>query len=100
MDKGFGIPCQAWNFCFFEKLANLVGSYICADENTQKGMNMDIARFMIKITSAIVLNESLRVLINKIPYVINMCEDSFGPMRIFATPKEKGTQASISDSSS
>src|SRR3954468_14848507 len=59
-----GIPCHAWNFNFFEKLANQVGTYICADENTQKGTIMDVARIMVRTDKSKELNDSFSVSID------------------------------------
>ena len=44
-----GIPCHAWNKEFFS-LANAFGSYICSDDSTLKRMNMDDARFLVRIS--------------------------------------------------
>ncbi|XP_058758617.1 uncharacterized protein LOC131631862 [Vicia villosa] len=78
----YGIPCHAWSFSFFEMLANRFGSYVCSDENTLNGSNMDIARFMIRTSGTSVLNENLEVNINGIPYKIALREDSYGPLRL------------------
>lgn len=54
-------------FSFFEMLANTVGKYICADENTIRGC-MGVARFMVIIKCVVVLNETFNVLINGVSF--------------------------------
>ena len=65
-------------------LANTVGKFICADENTSKGVCLYVARFMVKTKCAVVLNETFNVLFNFVSFRIKMMEDTHGPLRILA----------------
>lgn len=91
----YGIPCKTWNYSFFEMLANMVGKFICADENTSKGVCMNVARFMVKTKCALVLNETFNVLVNDVTFRIKMTEDTHCPLRIMA---ENSIQKKISSS--
>lgn len=64
-------------------MADLVGIYICSDDNTVKVKNME-------------LNESFEALIDIVVYKIKMCKDSYGALRI--VHKEKANLVASSDS--
>ncbi|KAI5413648.1 hypothetical protein KIW84_057994 [Lathyrus oleraceus] len=83
----FGIPCHAWNTDLFQFLAKMVGSFICANENTMKNECMDVARFLVKMSCAIVTNETFYVCINGKSFRIKMIEDSRTPICISVKPK-------------
>lgn len=57
----YGIPCHAWNFSFFEMLANTLGTYVYSDENVLKGTNMDITSKCI-LTNFIIKSNCVRTL--------------------------------------
>ncbi|XP_058784074.1 uncharacterized protein LOC131658840 [Vicia villosa] len=80
----YGVPCHAWSNDFFVSLANRLGEFICLDDNTMSGSNMDIARFMIRVDSRFNLPESLKVAIDGVLFNLNLREDSYGPLRINA----------------
>lgn len=80
----FGIPCQAWNYPFFEMLANTIEKYVCADDNTSKRDCMDLARFIVRTKCAVVLNETFNIPINDVTFRIKMTEDTHGPLCIMA----------------
>ncbi|XP_058749527.1 uncharacterized protein LOC131622508 [Vicia villosa] len=96
----YGIPCHAWNFEFFEMIAKTVGTYVCVDDNTQKGEHMDIARILVKTPCMIALNESFSVCINGTVFKIKISEDSYGPMRINLFQKGKKIEDPSSSSES
>lgn len=48
----------------FFHLDNSIGSYICVDENTSSGCNMDIARVLIRVPFNFNLKESVLVAID------------------------------------
>lgn len=52
----YSIPYHTWNYSFSELLANSVGKYICADDNTLKGDCMDAAKFLVRTNFVVVLN--------------------------------------------
>lgn len=60
----------------------MVGKYVCCDDNTLKGENLDIARILFRTTCASVLNESFSLCINGIVFKIKMSEDTHVPLRI------------------
>ncbi|XP_058763176.1 uncharacterized protein LOC131636584 [Vicia villosa] len=60
----YGVPCHVWGTEFFETLANQLGSFICVDDNTVSGDNMDIARVMIRVPSNFVLSNFMEVVID------------------------------------
>lgn len=63
-------------------IANMVGKYVCCDDNTLKGEHMDIAKILVRTTCASVLNETFSVRVNGIIFRIKMSGDSHGPLRI------------------
>lgn len=96
----YGIPCHAWNFEFFEMIANMVGKYVCCNDNTLKGEHMDIARILVRTTCASMMNESFSVHINGVILRIKMTEDSHGLLRINLTQAVKKMDETYSDSDS
>lgn len=65
-------------------LANTVGKFVCADENTYKGVCLYVARFMVKTKCAVVLNETFNVLFNFVSFRIKMMEDTHAPPSYFS----------------
>src|SRR3954470_4998481 len=74
----YGVPFHAWSNDFFDSLASRLGSFICLDENTMSGTNMDIARFMIRVNSGFILPETLEVAIDGVHFNLILREDSYG----------------------
>ncbi|XP_058763296.1 uncharacterized protein LOC131636700 [Vicia villosa] len=95
----YGVPCHAWSNDFFVSLANRLGVFICLDENTMTGCNMDIARLMVRVDSRFILPETLKVVIDDVPFTLNLREDSFGPLRINAQKVADQVLGSSSSSS-
>ncbi|XP_058775601.1 uncharacterized protein LOC131649870 [Vicia villosa] len=93
----FGVPCQAWSFEFFELLANRVGSYICAYEQTLKAINMDVERFMVRTWCSRVLNEVVKVHIDGVLFKIKIVEDLHGPIRINLNSKGSNPEQRVED---
>ncbi|XP_058739160.1 uncharacterized protein LOC131611050 [Vicia villosa] len=91
-----GVPCHAWCSEFFEKVANLLGNFICVDDNTSAVINLDIARIMMKVPFNFVLKEQMVVTIDGEVFHLVLREDTFGPVRIL----EKKLEASNGDSNS
>lgn len=60
-----GFPCQAWCVEFFIKVANILGIYVCVDEETLARKYMDIARVLIRISLYFNLPECLSVSIDE-----------------------------------
>lgn len=56
-----------------------MGVYICSDEETSKLLKLDMARFLIRMKSSMVLNQVINVEINEHVYRIKMVEDMHGP---------------------
>lgn len=44
-----GVSCHTWSLLFFERIANILGSYVCVDENTIAGCNMDKERTLLRV---------------------------------------------------
>lgn len=44
-----GVPCQAWCVDLFSSVAKKLGSFVCVDNNTLAGNQMDIARILIRV---------------------------------------------------
>lgn len=45
----------------FELLSATLGIYICSDDNTSRGIRMDVARFIIRTSCALVINEVMNI---------------------------------------
>ncbi|XP_058741575.1 uncharacterized protein LOC131613953 [Vicia villosa] len=85
----YGLPCHAWSTKFFEFLSGLVGTYVCSDDETRDHTRMDVARFMIRTKSSMVLNETFNLEVNKHVYGIKLVEDMHGPKRIVVPQASK-----------
>lgn len=80
--KVHGVPFHAWCFEFFEYLANSMGNFICVDENTTLGANMDIGRFLLRVPFGFNLKEQSFVIVDGSCFNLILREDSYGPVRI------------------
>lgn len=78
----YGLPCHTWNLKFYEFISGLVGTYVCLDDETRDNSRMDVARFLIRTKSSLVLNESINVEVNDHVYGIKLVEDMHVPKRI------------------
>ncbi|XP_058726177.1 uncharacterized protein LOC131597499 [Vicia villosa] len=76
-----GIPCHAWCFEFFGKIANYIGTFVSVDENTMKGSNRDITRFMVRVPVNFVLKERIIIDIDGVEFDLVMREDLYGAMK-------------------
>lgn len=94
-----GVPCHAWNFRFFELMANGIGSYVYYDEDTLKGFNREVAKIIVRTNGVKVLNEIVSVLIDDVCFIIKIAEETHAPLRIRVKQKE-GIDETISYSSS
>lgn len=83
--------------CFFVGFANRLGSYVCLDENTQKGSCKDIARIMIRVPIDFKLKENMKVVIDEVTFFLVLREDSYGHVRLMIV--NKSVKSSISSSS-
>lgn len=81
----YGVRCHVWCSEFFVKIANLLGTFVCLDENTTNKSCMDIARFMVRVKDSFILPEVLKAVIEVKDFVMVLREDSFGPLRISKT---------------
>ncbi|XP_058765713.1 uncharacterized protein LOC131639233 [Vicia villosa] len=98
----YGVPCHAWCSEFFESVANKLGSFVCLDENTMTGNSMDIARCLVRVNATFILPEIVQIVIDGKSFVLNLREDTYGPLRITAQ-KDLGLSiksSSLSSSSS
>ncbi|XP_058733329.1 uncharacterized protein LOC131604933 [Vicia villosa] len=96
-----GTPCHAWCSEFFQNVANGLGEFVCVDENTSSGDNMDIARIMIRVPFSFKLQETLKVSIDGVEHVLVLREDTYGPVRkVRDVAPSKSSVASSSDSAS
>lgn len=66
-----------------------LGSWVCSDEDTRDLVKMDVARFMIRTKSSMVLNESFNVEVNKHVYGVKLVEDMHGPKRLVVLKESK-----------
>ncbi|XP_058742698.1 uncharacterized protein LOC131615243 [Vicia villosa] len=99
----YGIPCHACCFEFFESVANMLGTYICVDENTMSGDNMDIARILIRVPSSFSLKDHVEVNVDGDVFQLVLHEDTYGPVRLVATsptPRPFHKKSSLSSSNS
>jgi hypothetical protein len=86
----FGIPIHAWCDDFFVQLTRPWGSYLNADDVTNKKLTMDAARLLIRTSYQKPVDEFIDVNINGELFHLRVLEDSYGPMRIMI-PQSKGT---------
>ncbi|CAL5211658.1 unnamed protein product [Lathyrus oleraceus] len=56
--------------------------HVCFNDNTIIQINMDVARFMVRTKSSMVLNEAFNVHVNDEVFMLKLVEDSHGPLRI------------------
>lgn len=62
--RAYGVPVHAWSAKFFVKLVDSLGSFICLDESTSKGTNLDIARFMVRVPLSFRLSDNFCIQID------------------------------------
>ncbi|XP_058774299.1 uncharacterized protein LOC131648567 [Vicia villosa] len=84
----YGVPCHAWCSEFFEKIANLLGNFVCVDENTSAAANLDIARVMVRVPFNFVLKEQLVVSVDGEIFSLVLREDTYGPVRLLEKKTE------------
>lgn len=47
--RDYGIPCHGWNKYFFVTLENSSSYFICLDDNTSNGVNLDVASILLRV---------------------------------------------------
>ncbi|CAI8600377.1 unnamed protein product [Vicia faba] len=75
--KMYGVPIQAWNQKFFEKLIIGKGSLVFVGIVTEKKRMFDYARCLIRKTSMESLNKAVQVKVNGHIYNIKLKEEEF-----------------------
>lgn len=95
-DGVYGVPIHAWNVNFFVALANLMGSFICLDESTTDGSNLDTIRFMARVQLAHVLEKKVLVQIDGKEFALILKGDATGSMR--DNPCRRKSYISVSES--
>lgn len=78
--------------------ANSMGMYMCVDDNTLAGNILDIARVLVRVPCGFNLKDNISVLIDDIPFELQLREDTFGPVRISYTKVQKDHASSSSSS--
>lgn len=96
--RSHGVACHAWSVDFFVSIVNSLGSYICVNDNTLTGYNMDIARILIRVPRDFYLNKHIFVLIDDEAFVLSLRVDSYGP--VYIAHKKGNPVSNISSSSS
>ncbi|GKV41862.1 hypothetical protein SLEP1_g49342 [Rubroshorea leprosula] len=73
--RGQGVPLNAWNTEFFEKMGCSWGKFICLDDSTSKRRRFDIARFLISTQIMDTIKVSRQVKINGSMYNLKFSEE-------------------------
>lgn len=81
-------------------LANMVGKFVCCDDNTLNHWNMDISIFLVRTACMNVLNEFFNVNIDGVSFRIKLTEDTYDPLRLVVNPKSLKVRGADSSSSS
>lgn len=76
----YDIPCHAWCPYFFVSLANFLGTFVCVDENTERGEKLDITRIMVRVPTMFSMKDSVSVSIDGVEFTILMRKDYYGPL--------------------
>ncbi|XP_058726669.1 uncharacterized protein LOC131598038 [Vicia villosa] len=98
----FGIPPLVWNSEFFRALGGSLGEFIRIDEHTASGECFDVARVMVRVKLFAAVPDSLKVIIDDIPFSLLLKEDSYGsPWAFTGNPKTQnpGPESTDSDDS-
>ncbi|GKV29210.1 hypothetical protein SLEP1_g38156 [Rubroshorea leprosula] len=72
-----GVPLNAWETDFFEKMSCSWGKFICLDDSTSKKRRFDIARFLISTPIMNSISVMRQVKINGSLYNIKFTEEEF-----------------------
>lgn len=96
--KCYGIPAHAWNKEFFSFLFSGIGSFICADESTEKKECMDVARILYKTKVHDLVSRLVKVNINGDIFSIKMIEEWYGPLQWSFSQKHKKLASSLPSS--
>ncbi|CAI8593122.1 unnamed protein product [Vicia faba] len=78
----YGIPAHGWHADFFVKLANSLSVFVCIDEITAPGSNLEVARIQLKVPLAFKLVECINVEIDGKCFDLTLKEDFTGLFRV------------------
>lgn len=76
-------------------LANTFSTYVCAENNTLNGTNMDIVRVLVRIRLSFMLKKTHKFLIDGVEFLIMLKEDTYGPFYISKDQNILKSRASI-----